>query len=203
MVEPLPFLSLLKWLEKQAHVKLETNLGTRLAFQASRGEGYEELIVLYLLRKLRYPISFSTIFNFYNAPVWANDMVQIDGCLKGRGVVVDVLGEAPENPGLGVVDYAAGVEDVIRWIEDPDTASAVLVSTNLFGPDVMIRCRSAPSNSTVASKYFLMGQLKSYTHGNKESLDVKTISKALTSLAHDHWFKQMVCQLASSLSSPH
>jgi hypothetical protein len=32
-----------------------------------------------------------------------------------------------------------------------------------------------------------MDQLKSFTHGNKESLNAKTISSALTSLARDHW----------------
>jgi hypothetical protein len=155
IVEPLPFLSLLKWLQKQPDVNLETNLRSRLAVQGSRGEAYEELIILYLPRRLRYPVRFSTIFNFHNTPVWANDMVQTVGCLEGKGVAVDVLGNAPENPDLGVVVYAAGVEDVISWIEAPDTAPAVLVSTDLFGPDVMIRCRSAPSNSTVASKEVL------------------------------------------------
>jgi hypothetical protein len=205
IVEPLAFLSLMQWLEDQNHVNLEANIRSRLAFQTSRGDAYEELIILYLLRILRYPVPFSTIFHFYNnTPNWANDMAQIVGRLDGMDAAVEVLGVAPENPGLGVVHYATGVEDVIRWIEAPDTAPAVLISTYLFGPDVMIRCSSPPSNSTVAStNVFLMGQFKSFTNGNKESLDAGTTSHALASLDRDHWFKQTVCQLASSLSSPH
>jgi len=192
----------MKWLQTQGHTNLEANIRLRLASQASRGDAYEELIILYLLRMLRYPVPFSMIFNFHNMPVWANDMVQIVGRLDGLDVAVDVLGDAPENPGLGVVHYAAGVEDVIRWIETPAAAPAVLVATHLFGPDVMIRCSSHPSDSTVAStNVLLMGQFKSFTVGNKESLNAETISHALTSLNQDHWFKQTVCQLASSLSS--
>ena len=203
IVEPLAFLSLMKWLEKQNHVSLAANIRSRLGFPASRGDAYEELIILYLLRMLRYPVPFSTIFNFHNTPVWANDMVQIVGRLDGMDVAVDVLGDAPENPGLGVVHYAASVEDVIRWIETPAAAPAVLVATHLFGPDVMIRCSSSPSNSTVTSTILLMGQFKSFTDGNKESLDAGTISHGLTSLNRHHWFKQTVSQLVSSLSSVH
>jgi hypothetical protein len=196
-VEALAFLSLLKWLQNQDYPILETNHHSWLI--------NKELIILNLLRMLRCPVPFSTIFNFHNTPAWANDMVQIVGCLDGMDVAVDVLGEVPKIPGLGVVHYAAGVEDVIRWIEAPDTAPAVLVSTNLFGLDIMLRCRSASSNSTVAStKCFLMGKLKSFTDiGNEESVNAGTVSCALTSLARDHWFIQTVCQLASSLFSPH
>ena len=155
----------------------------------------EELIIL-------YPIPFGTIFHLHNTPVWVNDIAQIVGRLDGTDVAVDVLGEPPENPGLGVVHYATGVEDVIRWIETPATAPAVLITTHLFGPDVMIRCSSSPLNSTITStNVLLMGQFKSFTDGNKESLDAGTTSHALTSLDRDHWFKQTVCQLASSLSS--
>ena len=200
IVEPLAFLSLMRWFQNQDNAKLETNTRFRLAFEPSRGAAYEELMTLYLIRMLRHPVPFSTIFNFHNTPVWADDMGQIVGCLDG----MDVIGDTPENPSLGVVHYATGVEDIIRWIENPDTASAVLISTDLFGPDVMLRCRSAPSNSTVAcTKVFLMGQFKSWTDGNKESLDAGTITHALTSLHRDHWFKQTVCHLVLSLSSPH
>jgi hypothetical protein len=194
IVEPLAFLSLMKWLQTLDHANLEANIRSRLALQASRGDGYEELVVLYLLRTLRYPVPLSTIFNFHNTPVWANDMAQIVGRLDGIDVAVDVLGGAPQNPGLGVVHYAADIEDVIRWLETPAVAPAVLITTHLFGPDVIIRCSSPLSHSTVASKNILvMGQFKSYTDGNKESLDAGTITQALTSLNRVHWFKQMVC----------
>jgi hypothetical protein len=193
----------MKWLQAQGHTNLEANIRLRLASQASRGDAYEELIILYLLRMLRYPVPFSTIFNFHNTPVWANDMAHIVGRFDGNDVPVDVMGHAPQNPGLGVVHYAAGIEEVIDWIETPAVAPAVLVTSHLFGPDVMIRCSSSPSNSTVTSTVLLMGQFKSFTDGNKESLDAGTISHALTSLNRDHWFKQTVSQLVSSLSSVH
>jgi len=205
IVEPLAFLSLMQWLQTQNNASLEANIRLRLGSQASRGTAYEELIVLYLLRTLRYPVPFSTIFNFHGIPpVWADEMAQIVGRLDGTDLAVDVLGEAPQNPGLGVVHYAAGVEDVLGWIETLAAAPAVLITSHLFGPDVMIRCRSSPSKSTVASRnVLLMGQFKSYMDGNKESLDPATTSHALTSLNRDHWFKQTVCQLALSLSSAH
>ena len=192
IVEPLAFLSLMKWLQNQedSDANLETNIRFPLAFQDSRVETYDspELIVLYLLRMLRYPVPFSTIFNFHNTPVWVNDMVQVVGCLDE----------------IGVVHYATDVDDVIRWIQTAATAPAVLVTTHLFGPDVMIRCSSPPLNSTgLSGNVLLIGQFKSLMKGNKESLDAGTISHALTSLHPDHWFEQAVSHLASLLSSPH
>jgi hypothetical protein len=201
IVQPLAFLSLMKWLEKQNHVSLAANIRSRLGFQASRGDAYEELIILYLLRTLRYPVPFNTIFDFHSTPDWENDMAHIVGRLDGNDVPVDVLGDAPQNLALGVVHYAASIEEVIHWIETPDVAPAVLVTSHLFGPDVMIRCSSSPSNSTVTSTVLLMGQFKSFTAGNKESLDAGTISHGLTSLNRDHWFKQTASQSVSSLSS--
>ena len=62
---------------------------------------------------------------------------------------------------------------------------------------------SSPLNSTATSTVLLMGQFKSFTDGNKESLDVGTISHGLTSLNGDHWFKQTVSQSVSLLSSVH
>jgi hypothetical protein len=190
----------MKWLQTQDHANLEANIRLRLGSQDSRGSAYEELIVSYLLRSLRYPVPFSTIFNFHGTPpVWADEMAQIVGRLDGTDLAVDVLGEAPRNLGLGVVHYAAGVEDVLHWIETLAVAPAVLITSHLFGPDVMVRCSSSPSKSTVATrKVLLMG---SFTDGDKESLDAGTISHVLTSLNRDHWFKQTVCRLALSLSS--
>jgi hypothetical protein len=42
-------------------------------------------------------------------------MAQIVGRLDGPGtnLAVHILGEAPQDPGLRVVHYAAGVEDVL------------------------------------------------------------------------------------------
>ena len=64
IVEPLAFLSLMKWFDNHPDLNLQVNLRTRLASQ-SRASGYEELIILYLLRALRYPVPFSTIFKFH------------------------------------------------------------------------------------------------------------------------------------------
>ena len=152
ITEPLAFLSLMKWLQTLDHANLEANIRSQLASEASHRDAYEELVVLYLLRTLRYPVPLSTIFNFCNTPIWANDMAQIVGRLDGIDMAVDVLGEAPQNPGLGVVHYAADIEEVIRWLETPGVATAVLITSHLFGPDVMIRCSSRPLNSTVASR---------------------------------------------------
>jgi hypothetical protein len=204
IVEPLAFLSLMKWLQNQDDANIETNIRSRLACQGSRGEAYEELFILHLLRILRYPVPFRTIFNIYTPPVWANDMVQIVGCLDEISVAVDVLGDAPQNTGLGVVHYATDIDDVIHWIQTTATAPAVLVATHLFGPDIIIRCSSPPLNSTVESRNVLViGQIKSYTEGKKDSLNARTISHALTSLHPNHWFKRAVSYLASLSSLLH
>jgi hypothetical protein len=180
----------MKWLENQPTVNLQTNIRLRLAVQSSRGDAYEELVVLYLLRALRYPVPFSTIFQFHGTPPqWADESAQIVGRLDGTSVAVDVLGKAPQNPGLGVVHYAADIKDVLEWIQNPTTMPAVLVPHILFGPNIMVRCGDV----------LLMGQLKSYTEGNN---DAKTISYALTSLRPDHWFKKSVRPLVSSLLCP-
>jgi len=191
IVEPLAFLSLLKWFENGNHpdLAISSNIRGRLASSHSRGHAYEEVVILYLLRVLRYPVPLSTIFEFYHCPQWAGKQAQIVGYLDGTAVPVDVLGDAPQNPGLGVVHYAEGIEDVINWIENPTTTPAILTSSDTFGPDLMIRTRDV----------LLMGQLKSYTNGNKDCLDAKTLSSALTSLHPDHWFKKSVCLLLLSL----
>ena len=191
----------MKWLKKQKHVNLAmANIRLQLG---SCGEG---LIILYLLRMLRYPVPFNMIFDFHSKPDWENDMVHIVGRFDGNDVPVNVLGDAHQNPGLGVVHYTASIEEVIDWIETLAVTPAVLlVTSHLIGPDVvMIRCSSSPSNSTVTSTTILMGQIKSFTDGNKESLDKGTInnSHSLTSLNQEHWFKQTVSPLVS-LSSVH
>ena len=181
----------MKWFDNRPDLNLQVNLRTPLASQ-SRGSGYEELIILYLLRALRYPVPFSTIFRFHGTiPQWADERTQIVGRLDGTAVAVDVVGEAPQNPGLGAVQYAADIHDVLKWIENPTTMPAVLVPSILFGPDVMVWCGNA----------LLIGQFKSYTEGNKEFLDAKTISHALTSLHQDHWFKKSVSSLVRPMCS--
>lgn len=152
-----------------------------------------------------HPIPFSAIFYFHGTPPsWADEMAQIIGRLDGTDVTVDIVGETPQNPSLGVVHYAANIEEILQWIQAPATAPAILIATHLFGPDVMVRFKSYSLNPAVAPRDVLaMGQCKSYTAGNKESLDAKTLCEALESLSPDHWFKKTVRQLVSSLSSAH
>jgi hypothetical protein len=186
IVEPLAFLSLVKWLENEPTLNLQASIRSRLAAQSSH---YEELVILYLLRALRYPVPFSTNFKFYGtAPRWADERAQIAGRLDGTAVAVNALGEASQNPCVGMVQYAANIKDVLGWIENPTTSPAVLVPSTPFGPDVMVWCGDV----------LLMGQLKSYSEGNKDSLDAKTISHAVTSLHPNHWFNSSVCPLGLS-----
>jgi hypothetical protein len=189
IIEPLAFLSLMRWLEGQGHLNIETNLRLRLGNGSERGSAFEEVGNLYLLRTLRNPVQFSTVFEFQCYPSWADETAHIVARLDKKDVAVDVLGGAPENPALSVAHYADSIEDTINWLDKPDNASALLIPSHLFGPDVMARCRLSSSNTTV----LLMGQFKSCTVGNKESLDAETVAKALTSLHPDHWFKQAVC----------
>ena len=126
-------------------------------------------------------------------------MGNIIACLDNDNVDVDIdiLGEAPKNPGLSVVQSAKNIQEVIDWINN-DAAPAILIPGDQFGPDVMARCHSSPSNETV----FLMGRFKSYYMvGKLDALAAKTTVEALNSLHPNHWFKQAVCYLVSPLSS--
>jgi hypothetical protein len=171
----------MRWLEMTPDLGIHANIGARLSVTHSRGNTYEELVVLYLHRILQYQMPFSTIFDFHKTPPpWADEIAQILARLDDEDVAMDVLGETPMNPALGFVYYAATMEDIISWAETLSTASPVLVSTDDFGPDILIRL----------GNLILMGQLKSRTKGNKNSLDATTMSEALTSLNPDHWFKK-------------
>ena len=192
IVEPLAFLSLLKWLEKHPKINLTANLKLRLAFDPSRGSAYEEVVILFLLRVMRHKVPFTSIFNFHGTPPpWTNDKAQVVGYLDGKRLAVDALGNEPENPALAVVQFADNMEAIIEWIEkrNPNGTPAVLVPTNLFGPDILIWCGDA----------LLMGQAKSCVAGNKSTLDADTTSKALDSLHPEHWFK--VSRVRSLVSS--
>jgi hypothetical protein len=197
IVEPLAFLSIMRWLQTEGHLKIEANLRRGLGDEPSRGSAFEEVGILYLLRALCDRVPFTSVFDFRCTPSWADEMPHIvthlDGVVDvdvGVYVDVDVLGEG------SVVRFADNIDDIIDWIYE-DTASAILIPSDQFGPDVMARCHSSPSNETV----LLMGQFKPYTVGNKASLAAETTANALTSLHPDHWFKQSVCYLVSLLSS--
>ena len=67
-----------------------------------------------------------------------------------------------------------------------------------------MRCHSfSPTNANTTApprNVLIMGQLKSYTVGNNNSLDATTVAKALTSLNQDHWFEHKVSYFVSLLS---
>ena len=185
IIEPLAFLSVVKWLETQK-LGLMSTMRLRLGDQELRGKAFEEMVLLYLLRVLRYPTRLNTIFKFHGPrPEWADVPAQIVGRLGGIDVPVDVVGESPENPGLGVVHYADSIRDIVDWMGNLDPAPAVLIPHPKFGPDLMMRCNLSNSITVL-----LMGQL--YMHGGKRHLDAGTLTEALTSLHEDHWFKKEV-----------
>jgi len=195
IIEPLPFLSLMRWLQNQNALSMASSLQTRLSFPESPGQAYEETVVLFLLRACCHGrVTFRTIFNFHaRTPSWADEPANVCARLNGACVPVDVLGDAPLNPSLGVAHYASNIDDILAWLQDSPTAPAVLVPGPLFGPDVMIRFGDVLG----------IGQFKSHLHGNKKSLDVTTMTKALTSLDPKHWFKQEVCWPILSLFFAH
>jgi hypothetical protein len=193
IIEPLAFVSLMKWLETQERDNILSNIRKRSGFQDSRAVAYEELVVLYLLRTMRYPIPLSTIFNFHGtAPVWADAFAQIVGRREGIDVPVDVLGGAPENPGLSAVHFTANPEEITHWVESPDTAPPILLATHLFSTDIMVRLKVYwPMLPKPAIEVLALAQCKSYTSGNIETLDAETLTKAVNSLNDDHWLKRM------------
>ena len=188
IIEPLAFLSVMTWLKTHRNQQLEASIRLRTGDGHSRGYAFEEAMVLYLLRKLRYSAPLYTIFDFHpkHTPSWANEEAHIVARLNGVNVPADVIGEVPQNPGLGVVHYAGTIEDVICWIETLDPAPAILIASDLFGADILIRVKLS------SRIVILMGQFKSYTNGNKGTIDTTTLINALNSLHPDHWFKKSV-----------
>ncbi|KAF8718973.1 hypothetical protein AX14_011619 [Amanita brunnescens Koide BX004] len=174
------------WLKTHRNQQLEAGIRLRTGDGHSRGYAFEEAMVLYLLRKLRYSAPLYTIFDFHpkHTPSWANEEAHIVARLNGVNVPADVIGEVPQNPGLGVVHYAGTIEDVICWIETLDPAPAILIASDLFGADILIRVKLS------SRIIILMGQSKSYTNGNKGTIDTTTFIGALNSLHPDHWFKK-------------
>lgn len=207
IVEPLAFLSILKWLQglnADDPRSMEANLRSRLSSQPAHGDAFEEVGNRYLLRALRH-LPFTSVFTFHPrcTPSWAGEIAHIIARLDNVDVDVDVLGEAPMNPSLGVVEYASDINEVIGWFEK-DTAAAVLIPCHLFGPDVLVRCHSSPPNGSVPVRdVIVMGQYKSRTSDNIESLDADTTASAIASLHPNHWFKTEVCYLVSLLTSSH
>ena len=189
IVEPLAFLSLMKWLKDEGHLNLQANLRLRPDNEQAVS-AFEEVGILYMLRALRCQVPFTTVFDFRCTPPWANEVVHMVSRLNK----VDVAVDAPENPGFSVVHYASSIEDIIHWVDNPDNASVVLIPSHLFGPSVMARCRSSLSKSIAPPKgVLLIGRFKAFTVGNKDSLDGEMVAEAVKSLHPGDWFKQSVC----------
>jgi hypothetical protein len=140
-------------------------------------------------------VPLKAIFNFHgDAPLWASAPAQVVGHLDGTDVPVDVLGQAPQNTGLGVVCFAESPEDIIRWLKHVDSTPPILIPTHLCGPDVMTRFKiriKSYQMTTFTIEVIGMGQLKSYTVGNKTSLGADIMTDALNSLNENHWFEKM------------
>ena len=191
IIEPLAFLSIVRWFETQKDLSLETYLRHRLADEEFRGHACEWVVILFLLRTFFRPTALTDVFKFYGAvPKWAGRTAQIVGRIEGNEVVVNVLENPPSYPSLGVVYYGNTIEEIIQWFEG-SPAPSVLVPTNLFGPDVIIKCSNG---------LHLMGQTKSCLKGNINELDATTTEDAINSLNSAKWFIKVVCLPDSLLS---
>ena len=192
IIEPLPFLSIVRWLETQKDLCLENNLSHLLADTEYRGHAFEGVVILFLLRTFCRPTVLSTVFKFCGTiPDWADALTQIAGRLQdGVEVPVNVLEIPWRYPSLGVVYYAHTIEDIIRWFKE-SPAPSVLLPTNLFGPDIIIKCFDG---------LHLLGQVKSCLEGNINEIDATTTAHALNSLNPTKWFTTMVCLSDSLLS---
>jgi len=112
IVEPLSFLSLMRWLQSHHPLSLESNPRTRLSIPEARGQAYEEMVIRHLFRACHHgQVTFSTIFNFHTEPPsWANEPADIVARLEGAYVPVDFLGGAPQTPSIGVAQYSNDID---------------------------------------------------------------------------------------------
>jgi len=190
IIEPLAFLSIVRWLETQKDLCLEVNLSHPLADTDYRGHAFEGVVILFLLRTFCRPTVLSTVFKFRGTiPNWADTLTQIAGRLQGGlEVPVNVLEIPWRYPSLGVVYYADTIEDIIRWFKE-SPAPSVLVPTHLFGPDIIIKCFGG---------LHLLGQVKPCLEGNINEIDATTT--AINSLNPTKWFTTVICPSDSLLS---
>ena len=98
IVEPLAFLSSMRWHKKTNHLNEEANLRLRHGDQASRGNAFEEVGILYLFRALCRPELLTTVFDLQFLSSWANEKYQIIARLDKDDVPVDFLGNDPQDP---------------------------------------------------------------------------------------------------------
>jgi hypothetical protein len=124
-------------------------------------------------------MALNLVFKFHGTvPEWAGLETYTVGHINDEEVLVNIFENLPRHPSLGVVHYANSIEDIIQWLKE-SPASAVLVPSHLFGPDMIIKCYGG---------VLLMGQAKSYLDGNINELDAPTVTKALKSLNSVNWF---------------
>ena len=97
-----------------------------------------------------------------------------------------------------MVQYADSMNDILDWIENGTAAPAVLVPNSLFGPDIMMWCRTQDGGSVI-----LMVQAKSYLTGGETTLYAANVKEAVESLCEVKWFSTItdpsVRPLVSSL----
>ncbi|KAK2467903.1 hypothetical protein APHAL10511_000198 [Amanita phalloides] len=195
IVEPLPFLSLF-WLEKN-HRSLDTRVQRREADESTRGDAFEELIILHLLRSLCIPTPLNGIFDFHGKmPVWSSQKAQLVGRVENTHVSISIPTRQALNPKVSVAHRAEQIEDIVEWLQNPITATAILIPGILFGPDLLARVQLSDGEIVL-----LMGQMKCYTRGNKHTLDMSTMESAIRSLHSDHWFKKADSERRSKLKA--
>ncbi|KAK2462809.1 hypothetical protein APHAL10511_005200 [Amanita phalloides] len=116
IVEPLPFLSLLFWLEKYHH-SLDTRIRHQEADGSSRGDAFEELIILHLLRSLCIPTPLNGIFDFHGEePVWSSQKAQLVGRVENTHVPISIPTRQALNPKISVAHCAEQIEDIVKWL---------------------------------------------------------------------------------------
>ncbi|KAK2460014.1 hypothetical protein APHAL10511_008020 [Amanita phalloides] len=196
IVEPLPFLSLLFWLEKNHH-SLDTHIRHREADGSSRGDAFEELVILHLLRSLCIPTPLNGIFDFHGKePVWSSQKAQLVGRVENTHVPISIPTRQVLNPKISVAHHAEQIEDIVEWLQNPVTATTILIPGILFGPDLLARVQLSDGEIVL-----LMGQMKCYTRGNKHTLDMSMMESAIRSLHSDHWFKKADPECRSKLKA--
>ena len=71
IIEPLAFLSIVRWLETQKDLCFEENLIHKLADE-THGYMFEEVVILFLLRTFCHPMALNLVFKFHGTvPEWA------------------------------------------------------------------------------------------------------------------------------------
>jgi hypothetical protein len=196
--EPLALVSIARHFEERGFA-LYSGIRDRVqgTARASKGEGFEEVVMLALTQIFRRGARLDEVFQFHGStPAWASQTAQIVN-RRGDGTfgVFDLAIGEPEIPSsASVAYYAEYPADVERWIKSIPTG--LCVPGQCMGPDFLAWLRLLDGRLLL-----LVIQTKCYFSGNISTLPAHVTAQAIQQTSPSNFFAKLVCPLNLHMAS--